>query len=470
MKTTFSAWMICCALVPSVALRAQDENPPADNAPDEAKETPTAAAEGDAKTLHGIRQRIRQKPEPEHKSFWTQKEITGDWWGARTAMGEKGVSLELRLTQYYQGVVNGGIDQRGRYSGKVDYVLDIDGHKLGLWEGFFFNMHVETQWGDIVDDAGAFTFPNTHMLWPLPNYGGTAITGVLFEQALSKNFVLVAGKINVLDLYTMIVPQAGYGVEGFMNMNVLAPALPWLRWVNLSVMGGGALVLTDDLQIRAGVVVFDTQNSSTTTGFNDMFSNGAGILGLYRFFIEMDKKPGSVTFVFGGSTGSYDSLAPTDWGWIPGVGLVGEERTGTWTGAILYEQLLWADPGQQVDQLIPGSKGRNVRLLTGWSVSDGDPSFSKFGGFGSVEATGMLFGRKGDRAGIGAYYTELGTDFRNLLTIAGGDPKNMWGAELYYNVEVTPWFHLTGDVQVVQGAQGQFDPALILGLRAVLDF
>jgi len=470
MKTTVSAWVICCALVPSVALRAQDANPPDDSAADEAKATPTAAAAGDAKTAYGIRKRLRQRPEPKDDSFWNQKEITGDWWGARTAMGEKGVNLELRLTQYWQGVTSGGLETTGVYSGKLDYVLDIDAHKLGLWEGFFVNMHAETQWGDYLDEAGAFTFPNAHMLWPLPDYDGTALTGLLFEQALSKNFMLAAGKINVLDIWTMIMPQAGYGVEGFMNINVLAPVLPWFRWVNLSVMGGGALVLSDDEQIQSGLLFFDLQNSSTTSGFDDMFDNGVGILGLHRFFLEWDGKPGAVTFVFGGSTGDYDSLAPTDWGWVPGVGLTDEEKTGTWTAAILFEQLLWTGSGkQEVDQLI-GSKEPNVRLFTGWSVSDGNPSFSKFGGFASLEATGVLFGRERDRAGIGAYYTELSTDFKDLLRIAGVQTQNMWGAEVYYNVEVTPWFHVTGDLQVVQGAQRDADPALVLGLRAVLDF
>jgi len=41
---------------------------------------------------------------------------------------------------------------------------------------------------------------------------------------------------------------------------------------------------------------------------------------------------------------------------------------------------------------------------------------------------------------------------------------------MYYNYEVNPWFHLTADVQVVQGANDNNDPALVLGLRAVLDF
>lgn len=46
----------------------------------------------------------------------------------------------------------------------------------------------------------------------------------------------------------------------------------------------------------------------------------------------------------------------------------------------------------------------------------------------------------------------------------------MWGFEAYYNYEVTPWFHLTGDLQVVQGGERDVDSAVILGLRAVLDF
>ncbi len=96
--------------------------------------------------------------------FWTRDKMLGDWWGARTDLAQKGITLNMRLTQFYQGVVSGGSNTTSRYGGVLDNILAIDGHKLGLWEGFFLNMHVTTQFGEsIVGDAGAFALPNTAM-------------------------------------------------------------------------------------------------------------------------------------------------------------------------------------------------------------------------------------------------------------------------------------------------------------------
>ena len=44
--------------------------------------------------------------------------------------------------------------------------------------------------------------------------------------------------------------------------------------------------------------------------------------------------------------------------------------------------------------------------------------------------------------------------------------EEVQGVELYYNVALTPWFHLTGVLQVVDNEKEADDPALILGLRA----
>ncbi|MGD8268868.1 MAG: hypothetical protein PVH69_01755, partial [Desulfobacterales bacterium] len=34
------------------------------------------------------------------KDVWTRDKLTGDWWGVRSGLAEKGVTLDLRLAQY----------------------------------------------------------------------------------------------------------------------------------------------------------------------------------------------------------------------------------------------------------------------------------------------------------------------------------------------------------------------------------
>jgi len=402
-------------------------------------------------------------PAPNYNGdIWTRDKLSGDWYGLRSDLAKLGINLDVRLSQYYQGLTSGGVNTNDAYGGKFDYYLNVDGGKLGLWEGFSMSMHAESQFGNsILGDAGAFAFPNTAMLYPLPNYRGTAITGLLLQQALNKNLVLAGGKINIVDFWTMVYPHTGGGVDGFMNTNMIASALPWLRWVNLSVMGAGPLVLADDGQIQGGLLVFDTQNSTTTSGFNDLFDKGTAILGLWRFFFDVDDKPGSLLFAGGTSSRDYTSLEKTDWTIIPGEGLVAEEKDDAWSAAVYYDQVFWQ---------APDNDKKNLRLFTGWSVSDGNPSFGKWGGFASVEGCGLLPNRANDRMGAGGFYNQLSSDFKDITSTAGIDLENLWGVELYYNAEITPSMHITGDIQFVNNQNQSDSTAVILGLRAVIDF
>ena len=47
-------------------------------------------------------------PVPDYSAnIWTREYLTGDWWGGRTYLANKGVQLGIELNQYVQGVTNG---------------------------------------------------------------------------------------------------------------------------------------------------------------------------------------------------------------------------------------------------------------------------------------------------------------------------------------------------------------------------
>ena len=119
---------------------------------------------------------------------------------------------------------------------------------------------------------------------PIYTFVKTAITGLLFMQALSERYALAAGKINALDLWQMLYPNSGRGIDGFMNLSLIAtPA--FFRTTNLSINGAGILAMKGP-QIQSGVIVYDTNNSSTTAGLSNLFDQGAVILGYHRFFTQ----------------------------------------------------------------------------------------------------------------------------------------------------------------------------------------
>ena len=44
------------------------------------------------------------------------------------------------------------------------------------------------------------------------------------------------------------------------------------------------------------------------------------------------------------------------------------------------------------------------------------------------------------------------------------------GVEVFYEAALTPWLHLTPDLQLVEPGLGENDPAVVLGLRLLMDF
>ncbi|MHC5108937.1 MAG: carbohydrate porin [Planctomycetota bacterium] len=435
-----------------------DEGQPADDEKQGDQQEGAAEDETDA----------TETPEEKPEHDWSDK-LTGDWGGVRSDLKDHGVQLDIRVIQYFQGVASGGSNTSFKYGGNLAISLTLDGHKAGLWEGFFVNVKAESQFGNSINaDAGALSLPNTTMLYPLPGYRDMAITQAIFIQALSKNFALAVGKVHVIDFWSMVYPEQGGGVDGFMNLNIIASASPWLRYVNLGFNFGGALVLTDDEQIQAGIFAIDLNNNTTTTGIPETFNDGAGVLGWWKFFFEVDDKPANILLVAGGSTREYHSFDSHPTGFQRNEGILEEllratqsKDDGVWSAGIYYEQILWHKPENEDQKL---------RFLTGWSLSNGDPSLGQWAGMASLEATGLLFNREKDKVGLGAYYSVLTDDLKKSLDRIGADLGDYWGAELYYNMEVTPWFHVTADLQVVQSNLQDDDVAVIAGLRGVIDF
>jgi hypothetical protein len=53
--------------------------------------------------------------------------MTGDWGGDRVRLKEKGFEIELSLTQFYQGIADGGIRSGSEYNGifKTNFKFDL---------------------------------------------------------------------------------------------------------------------------------------------------------------------------------------------------------------------------------------------------------------------------------------------------------------------------------------------------------
>ena len=404
------------------------------------------------------------------EDIWSRDKLTGDWWGGRTYLSDHGIDIGLRLSQYYQSVASGGVDQNSEYGGTMDYRLNVDTNKLfGTWKGFSVNMHARTRFGqDILADAGELVVPNTGMLTPLPgDYHDTDITGLTVNQYFPAGEEhlgqLTLGKLDIIDAVTMFFPSVGYGQEGFWNVSALVSAMPWFGAVNgLSLYGGWLATINKEHQIgQSAILVTGTENVTTEwSSVSDSFDEGAWIAAFHRFLWKLDDKPGYF-MVFGGySTRDQPSNEPHDHVIVPGQGIESTEEKNPWDIALYISQVFWQAEGDPT---------RKATILIGGTAGPDNPQFAQYNFFTSVEAYGPMASRPHDRMGVSGWYNWLSDEFKDLVSLEA-DLQDTWGFELYYSFAINKWLHLTPDLQLIENEWKDDDLAVIPGVRLVMDF
>jgi len=372
-------------------------------------------------------------------------------------MEAQGINYDLAATQFYQGVTSGGIDRGFVYGGKVDQFLTLDSTKLGLWQGMTTSLHAETRFGqDVNFEAVGLAPVNVAMLYPKFNEHETAITGLTFAQALNEEVQVTFGKFNALDMFYMLYPETGRGVNGFMNASMVIP-LALARVFPLSFMGAGFLTL-HGTQVESSLLVYDPQNIATTSGFDELGDNGANIMGFYRYFTNVGGLPGSVGFGGVGATGTFVAFESGGFVIVPGQGVVAPTQNGTWALFYIQQQTLWADRC---------NPERKIGLLSQWCLADERTCPFLWTANVGIQGQGLVGGRPQDTMGVGFFYNGLSDEFENLLSPVL-DLHDVNGVELYYSAALAKCFALTADLQVIEPAEVSLDTAVVFGLRGTI--
>jgi porin len=414
------------------------------------------------------------QPAPFGGPWISRPKLTGDWWGLREQLRDDGLTFDISATTYYQGIARGGLEETFRFGGRNDYLVNVDGQKAGLWQGFGIYLHGETVYGESVNlPTGAVVPVNIGRAHPVFFGSETALTAVKFTQALSESFILFAGKINTIDnVQQPFMPGRGLDA-GFMNAAfVWNPILG--RTMNYATLGAGGAVLAGGYPVFT-LTVYDTNNDTNTSGFNVLFDNGAIIYPTVSLPTTFFGMPGHQSLWGAYSSGRYALLSPESLNIIPPPELMpsagpfppprlGPPPTtlvrGSWWITYLFDQALWVDPTD---------KTRSWGVFGNAGISDGDPNPIHWSAILGLGGSSPIPRRKLDTFGVAYYYLGLSEGFKNLAPpiLPLRDER---GLELFYNVAVTPWCHLTTDLQVITPALGGVESSLVLGLRAKIDF
>ena len=114
----------------------------------------------------------------------------------------------------------------------------------------------------------------------------------------------------------------------------------------------------------------------------------------------------------------------------------------------------------------PDLRGWGVFLI--WGVADENTNPFNWSLAAGIGGRGLIPGREDDVVGIGYFYNRLnqGGVVDRMIDLRNGEQ----GFEVFYEAALTPWLHLTPDLQVVEPGPGENDTAVILGLRLLVDF
>jgi porin len=385
--------------------------------------------------------------------LWTRSTLTGDWFDARNVLTDRGLDFRFNTTIVGQGVTDGGLREGWDFGGSSEFIFNLDFAKADLWEGASLNILAESSWGESsIFRSGALMPVNTDALFPSASDEQWMLPQVLFTQFLSPTFGVAIGKM-ITTGGDMNEFAHGKGDTGFMNLAFnLNPAL--LIAVPYSTLGVAAFWLPmPELMLTASVV--DAEGRPDTSGFDTLFDDGTVFSAEGRLTTSFFGLPGHI--VAGGTWSSRDftSLSQDRSIILPTVPLANEENS--WAIYGNFDQYIFAAKDQP---------GQGVGVFGRIAVTDGQANPMKYFYSLGVGGKGVLPSRDHDRFGIGWYHIEF-TD-ENVVEFLGFD--NEWGVEAYYEIAVTPWFHLTPDIQFLDGSRNSADDAVVIGLRGHFSF
>jgi len=388
---------------------------------------------------------------------WLERDtLTGDWGGGRTWLKEHGLAFKPRLTQFYQGMTAGAGDQNFEYGGKADLLINADLGRLGLWHGFSMTVHAEYNFGQSVNGRGGTIAPvNTALYFPgIEGADRSDLSSVYFGQRFGDSVSLVAGKINMIDLAAARPFAGGAGIDSFWNIVFTAPPSgtvpPYLF---------GALLSVRTEPATFGLWVYDPNDMTNKSGFEEPFADGITFRGTVEFPVSIAGRSGHQGLVALYSTKSGNDLGSLDDLLIPQWPNNFKTKNNRYYFAYTFDQYLYQSNKNPKE---------GFGLFGQFGISDGNPNRLYWSGHVGLGGTGLIPGRSRDNWGVGYYYAAPSNDLKDSLTSVL-KIRDEQGVEIFYNFAVTPWFILGADLQIIRPSLAN-DQAVFLGLRNVIRF
>ena len=429
------------------------------------------------------------------KSIWDQDTLTGDWGGARSALGREGIDLTLNYVDEIFGNVSGGLYRRSSYEGRAEFSVDTDLQKLVGWDGStahatIYEIH-NIGHVDAEDNVGAISDPSNIDAWPT-----TRLFTAWFQQKLFNGHgSLRIGQLGADDEF-MISPTASnlinatFGWPDIFSANmpsggpVYPLATPGVRLKldpieNLSLLSA---IFSGD---PAGSDCADTNREKCDKyGTKFSFSGGALWMNELQYAVNDGRHavglPGIYKLGFWYHTANF---ADEHVGMTPGGAILTLANPstaepllhhGNWGIYGLADQMIWQYGVRSLNLFLRGGISPPDRNLLSYYVDTG------------VGLKGILPGRSEDVLTLGAAYAKISSAVvaldQDALAISGPPyavRDHEVVIELNYMAKIAPWWTLQPDLQYFihpNGGQNPNDPmlrldhAFVAGIRSTVKF
>jgi len=409
-------------------------------------------------------------------SWWDWNKMLGDWGGARTQLAEGGVTVDIGVTQIIQHNASGGraTHEALKYSGSADITLNFDTAKLGLWKGGNLMLNAEPKWGDGVNaKVGSLVPVNMDAIKPGAGEGAqfTLSEWIYSHVLFDGKLILIGGKLDgsrAFDTNVFANDERRQFLNVALRNNVMIPPfLPYTDW-------GFGFILKPTEWVTVTAALADSEGRAKTTGFETAFHGPTHTTSINEvaFHLKPFDKPGNYRVGMFWSSMETPLLKPPTPFRQTGpmmIGLLGPKLAQKVVGMIAPKQTNADNVGMYLnfDQWVyteadDPQQGVGLFGRFGWARSDVNPVewFYSVG----VGGKGLLPSRDNDTFGIGYYYISLSDDMPALF-------HKEAGVELYYNIEVAEWCHVTPDIQIIKdpGGTTAHDVAFVYGVRVQLD-
>lgn len=411
--------------------------------------------------------------------------LTGDWFGLRTDLMQRGIIYRGRVTHFLFGVAGGntepipaGLRQIGLKAGdrfehtstsRHDLFVDLDKFCGPTGGKFIFTAenimgtygNVSLSTGSLASVFGAFSPAD------FDAEGALRVTNFFYLQPLSENLILGVGKLRLPGTADQDVFAGGDGTDQFINQTFAVNPM-FIALFPISTFAVSAVMPQEWGHVSFAVI--DPQERSTDFfEIGDVFSKGAIFQSQIKFNTDNFGQPGD--FHLGAIFKNVDLLdlsatpAPPTYPYPPAPPGIAkkDESWALYSGFDQYLSVLGKDAlGNRTGWGLFGRSG----IADGGT---GNPNFYSWHVSLGIGGHSPICCRheKGDRFGIGYSFAATSNDW-GPAAVSLFSPRDYQAVEAFYKFQVTPAISVTPDIQWNQGIFGglsDFEDALIFGMR-----